>query len=735
MRTEELQHLLSQMSLEEKIGELFQMPPYFFEGDSATGPALEMGITDEDIRVAGSCLTVTGAKKIEAIQRRHMENHPHHIPMLFMADVINGFRTVFPIPLAQGCTFDPEAVENCAAIAAKEAAASGIHVSFSPMADLVRDPRWGRVMESTGEDPFLNGKFAAAMVRGYQGKDNDLTQKGRIASCLKHFAGYGAPEGGRDYNTVELSPRTLREDYLPAYKAAIEEGCALVMTSFNTLDRIPSTANRWLMRTVLREEMGFDGVLISDWAAVAELMIHGIARDADQAAELSMEAGVDIDMATSVYIKNLKHLVEEDRISETLIDEAALRVLTLKNRLGLFENPFKDGSEEDENTLILCGAHRAAARDCAEKSFVLLKNESGFLPLKKEETVAFIGPYADNKLISGAWSIFGRDEDSVTVKEGIRGLYPEARASFAVGCPISDPDTSIVSFQNQVHQETVDPETTLAEAVALAKTADKVVLLLGEHRELTGEGACRSNLTLSRYQTALLKAVREVNPNICVVLFNGRPLDLREVEANAKAILEAWLPGTEGGNALARVLYGDAAPSGKLSMSFPRGVGQVPVFYNHMGTGRPLQGDYRTQRFCSQYRDIPNEPLYPFGYGLTYTDFACSDIRLDKSSITAGETLTASVTVTNTGSRAGTETVQLYIRDLHGSVTRPVRELKSFRKVTLAPGESAGVSFPITEEMLRFYTVSMEYASEPGEFEVFIGFDSTASNTVRFTLK
>jgi len=734
MRTDELQQLLSRMSLEEKIGELFQIPPYFFDGDSATGPAMEMGITDEDIRVVGSCLTVTGAKKIEAIQRRHMENHPHHIPMLFMADVINGFRTVFPIPLAQGCTFDPDLSETGAAIAAKEAAASGIHVTFSPMADLVRDPRWGRVMESTGEDPYLNGLFAAAMVRGYQGRNNDLTEKGHIAACLKHFAGYGAPEGGRDYNTVELSERTLREDYLPAYKAAVDAGCALVMTSFNTLNRIPSTANRWLMQDVLRKEMGFEGVLISDWAAVAELMIHGIAQDAPQAAELSMNAGVDIDMSTSVYIKNLKKLVEEGRITEAQIDEAALRVLTLKNNLGLFENPLKDGSEEDEQRLILCDAHRIAARESAEKSFVLLKNEEGFLPLKQEETVAFIGPYSDNKLICGSWSIFGNDEDCVTVKEGICALYPNAKAVFAPGCPIVDPGVEIMSFQNQASQDTIDPETALVEALELAKKADKVVLLLGEHREYTGEGASRSDLTLPRCQINLLNRIREVNPKVAVVLFNGRPLDISEVESGSMAILEAWLPGTEGGNALARTLYGDAVPSGKLSMSFPRCVGQVPVFYAHMNTGRPLRGDYRTQRFCSQYRDVPNEPLYPFGYGLSYTTFACSEVLLDKANFAPGETLTASVTVTNTGSRTGTETVQMYIRDLYGSVTRPVRELKGFQKVTLAPGESADISFAITEEMLRFHDIRMNYTSEPGDFEVYIGFDSTADNHAAFAL-
>lgn len=369
MQLEKLKVLLSEMSLEEKIGELFQLPSYFFNEGNATGPAIEMGITSDDIHVAGSCLSITGARKIQRLQQIHMANHPHHIPMLFMADIINGYHTIFPIPLAQGCTFDPELVKKSAEISAREAAAAGLHVTFSPMADLVRDARWGRVMESTGEDTYLNGLFASAMVHGYQGEDNDLTQKGRLAACLKHFAGYGAPQGGRDYNTVELSERTLREDYLPAYKDAIDAGAALVMSSFNTLDRIPSSGNRWLMRDILRGEMGFSGVLISDWAAIAELIPHGIAADGKQAAELAIRAGMDIDMSSPTYIKNLKNLIEQGIVPEALIDEATFRVLKLKNDLGLFENPWKDASEEDENQILLCEAHRSAARECAEKSF------------------------------------------------------------------------------------------------------------------------------------------------------------------------------------------------------------------------------------------------------------------------------------------------------------------------------------------------------------------------------
>ena len=717
------------MSLEEKIGELFQLPSYFFNGDMVTGPAGELGITPDDLRVSGSCLSIAGAERIHEIQQKHIEKHPHHIPMLFMADIINGYRTVFPIPLAQGCTFDPGLAEKCASIAAREAAAAGLHVTFSPMADLVRDARWGRVMESTGEDTYLNGLMAAAMVRGY------FSKKGALAACLKHFAGYGAPDGGRDYNTVELSERTLAEDYLPAYKKAIDAGCALVITSFNTLNRIPSTANRRLLREVLRGEMQFDGVVISDWCAVSELIPHGIAADEKEAAVLALNAGVDIDMASPVYLKNLKELAEQKRIDEKQIDESVLRILTLKNKLGLFENPYKDGSEADEKELLLCASHREAARDCAEKSFVLLKNEDSFLPLKKgKESVAFIGPFTDNQLLYGSWSFFGDEQDCVTVKAGVTQNYPDADVFFAQGCPTADPGTNVLGFQKTPPKEEFDLQEALDTAVELAKKADKVVLTLGEHRDFSGEGASRADITLPSCQLELFHKICEVNPNVCVVLFNGRPLDIREINQKAKAILEAWLPGTEGGNALAGILYGDASPSGRLSMSFPYCVGQVPVHYNHMSTGRPFAGDYRTTRYNSKYLDIPNEPLYPFGYGLTYTAFEYSDISLDSDILHKGDSICASVRVTNTGERPGTETVQMYLHDVSASVTRPVRELKGFCKVFLEPGESRVVAFPITEDMLRFYNITMDYVSEPGQFEVFIGSDSTTSRKAVFSL-
>lgn len=732
MTTQELQRLLADMSLEEKIGQLVQLPSYFQNGGNITGPASEMGITNDDLRLAGSYLSIIGAEKVRALQTEYMANHPHHIPLILMADIINGYRTVFPVPLAQGCTFQPELVEKGAQIAAREAAAAGVHVTFSPMADLVRDARWGRVMESTGEDAYLNGLMAAAMVRGYQGER--LTDRGRIAACLKHFAAYGAPEGGRDYNNVELSPRTLREDYLPAYKAALDAGCEMVMTSFNTLDRVPSTANRWLMRDVLRGEMGFDSVLISDWGAVGELVPHGIAADNAQAAELAIRAGVDMDMSSPCYIHELKALVDSGRIPESLIDEGCWRVLTLKNRLGLFENPYKDLSTDDEAALILCPEHRKAAQECAENSFVLLRNEEAMLPLSRSERVAFIGPYVDNQLTSGSWAIFSDDADAITLHTALTAQERLPGDVFSAGCPLVDPNRRVMGFQKDVPGEDIDPETALTEAVALARTADKVVLALGEHREQSGESSSQTKLTLADCQLRLLDAVAAVNPNVIVVLYCGRPMDLRAVHAKAKAILVVWLPGTEGGPAIARTLYGDCAPSGRLAMAFPYHVGQLPLHYNQLNTGRPFHGDYRESRMASKYQDAPNEPLYPFGFGLTYTSFAYSGVTLDADQLTADSRLTATVRVTNTGRREGTETVQLYIRDLVGSVTRPVRELKGFKRATLQPGETAEVSFTITEEMLRFWNIDMQYTSEPGSFEIFIGPDCQTGNSARFTL-
>lgn len=733
METKALRELLSQMSLKEKIGQLLQLTGNFFEeGGEITGPMQDMNLTEDDLWLTGSILGTVGAEKLRKIQETFMEKHPHHIPLLFMADVINGYRTIFPIPLAQGSSFDPAVSRTGASVAAAESAAVGLHVTFSPMVDLVRDARWGRVMESTGEDVYLNRQFARAQVEGYQGKD--LSAPGKVAACVKHFAGYGAPLAGRDYNAVELSPRTFRDDYLPAYKEAVDAGAALVMTSFNTLDRVPSTGNKTLMRDILRDEMGFDGVLISDWGAVEELVRHRIAETRKEAARLSMEAGVDIEMMTPCYSSCLEELISEGTVAESLLDEAVLRILELKNKLGLFENPFKDGSAEAENTVVLSKEHLEAAQNAAEQTFVLLKNDDAFLPLCKKDKLALIGPHGDNPLIYGAWSIFASPKDTVTLRQGME----QAGASFryAKGSPMLDNLRGLEMFKEQLpfEQDLEQKDALLQEALEAAKAADKVVLALGEFNQQSGEAASRGDITLPRCQLDLLREVSKVNENVAVVLFTGRPLDIREVLPYAKSILCVWQPGTMGGPAIARTLFGDNNPSGKLSMSFPWSVGQVPITYAQFPTGRSFDGESK-EKYVSKYLDIPNKPLFPFGFGLSYTTFSVSPVTLSGDTLEKDGSLQASVTVKNTGDREGQEVVQLYVRDEYGSVTRPVREMKGFRKVTLQPGEEAEVTFTLTEKELRFTTINGEKATEPGAMTLWIGTSSETDNSAAFVIK
>lgn len=738
MKLETLKELLNDMSLEEKVGQMVQIPANMLtEGGLLTGPTDTMEMSEETTRLVGSILGKVGAEELHSIQKKFMENHPHHIPLLLMYDVINGMETIFPIPLAQGCTFSPELAEKAARVAAKEATATGLHVTFSPMLDLVRDARWGRVMESTGEDPWLNAEFGRAMVRGYQGSSKvqgeslELAKEGNIAGCVKHFAGYGAPLGGREYENVELSERTLREDYLPTYQAAIEEGCVMVMTSFNTLNRIPSSGNQWLMRKVLREEMGFDGVLISDYSAVDEMIRHGIAEDSREAAKLAILAGVDMDMVSNAYVKYLVELVQAGEVEERLIDEAVWRILKLKNNLGLFENPYKDGSKEREEVLFLCQEHRALAREMAAKSFVLLKNE-GILPMEKEKTgtIALIGPYADSVEMFGAWSFPRQPERGVTIKQGMETRYGSVQT--CKGCFMQDEDKQTKFGVKETYTREA-LEKLLAEAEELAGKVETVVLCLGEHREYTGEGGSRVDISLPKHQMELLRRVQTVNKNIVTVVFSGRPLVLTEAVELSKAVLMVWMPGTEGGNAIADVLSGAVMPEGKLSMTLPRCVGQVPVFYNKFRTGRPNE-EGTTVGFIHGYIDESIYPLYPFGYGLTYTSFSYSNVSLSKETMKNTETIAAKVTITNTGKRKATETVQLYLADVKGSVVRPVKMLRGFQKVSLKPGDSREVSFVITEDMLKFYDIQMEYTSEPGAFEVFIGPDSDTKNRAVFHL-
>lgn len=736
MKCEDLKQLLKDMSLQEKVDQLVQLMGIFYMDDAdgvLTGPARELGLKEDDFWMAGSILGTYGAEQLKEIQKRYMEKQPHHIPMLFMMDVIHGMKTIFPMPLAQGATFEPELSGKCASVAAKESAVSGLHVTFSPMVDLVRDARWGRVMESTGEDPYLNSLFAREQVKGFQGED--LREPYKVCACIKHFAAYGGVEAGRDYNTVELSDHTLREFYLPSYKAGIDAGVGMVMTSFNTVNGIPASTNKWLMRDILRKEMGFDGVLISDFSAILETIAHGNSEDEKDAAKKAIEAGVDIDMMTSVYAANLCKLVEAGEIEESLIDESVWRVLELKNKLGLFENPYKDADPEKEKTIILCEDHRALAREAAGKSLVLLKNE-GLLPVDMSKKIAFVGPYTDRKEILSSWAVTGDAADSVTIEEAAKEVFDLSRTTFLIGSPVIGSDVKLVGFQQTSSEEISEEQRgqMLKEAVKAAREADVVIMPLGEHFLQSGEATSRAMIEIPEVQMELFREVAKVNENIVVVLFNGRPLDLREISKTAKSILVAWMPGTEGGHAVVDVLTGKVNPSGKLPISFPYCVGQVPVYYNSYSTGRPnLPG--MTERFRSKYIDIPNAPLHPFGYGLSYTKFEISPLTLSSSYMKSEEIITVAVNVKNTGDCKGTQVVQLYLQDVAASVVRPVKELKGFKKVELEPGEEKKVEFAIDEQMLRFLRADGTVGSEPGMFRVWVGDSSQTENVAEFELR
>ncbi len=719
MKTErELHALLASLTLSEKAGQMVQQGEEHLGGTGGeiTGPLRHLRLEPGTTLEIGSVLGSTGAAHIRELQARHLDRSRHGIPLLFMADVIHGYRTILPVPLAQGCSFDPDLVREGARMAAAEAAAGGVQVNFSPMCDLVRDPRWGRVMETTGEDPWLNGLFAAAMTEGYQGgPGGSLRDPETLAACVKHFAAYGAAEGGRDYNTTDLSERTLRESYLPAYRRALDAGCAMVMTSFNVVDGLPATGNARLLRTILREEWGFDGVVISDWNAIGELVPHGVAETFREAARLAVLAGVDIDMMSPCYANHLAELVIAGEVPERLVDEAVLRILRLKNALGLFDDPFRQADPEREARVVFHPGHRALARKAAARSMVLLKND-GLLPFPPDGgIVAVVGPYAVERHILGGWSCLGEDADAASLPEALAERLGAHRVLAAAGCGIEGDDLDLAAVERVV------------------SAADRVVLAVGEHPGMSGEAGSRAAIGLPGRQEALCRAVFALGKPCAVVLFNGRPLDLRSVADGAAALLEAWFPGTEGARAAADLLVGDASPRGRLTMGFPRSVGQVPIHYNHFNTGRPRTGgadDY----FCSGYQDLPSDPLFPFGFGLSYTQFSYGDLRLDRPVLDPAGCLAVSVPVTNIGSRPGSELVQLYIRDLCGSVVRPVRELKGFQWVDLAPGETTEVTFAITEPMLRFHGADLRYASEPGRFLALVGSDSLHLQEKEFVL-
>ena len=721
MTDHELKSLLEGMTLEEKGGQLVQCNAGNFISNSMgiTGPDGEALPAEEMNRVLGSVLTFENAEQAKALQEKHLAADRNRIPLLLMMDVIHGLRTTYPIPLAMGCGFDDALTAECADMARREASACGVHVTFNPMVDTARDARWGRMMETYSEEPMINGRMGAAIVKITQGKN--LADPENIACCVKHYAAYGAPEAGRDYNAVEMSERQLRESYLPAYKACVDAGARLIMPSFNALNGIPSVANQWLMNQVLRKEWGFDGVVISDYDAVGELVTQGVAADAKDAARLAMEAGCDIDMVKNIYYEHLAELVREGIVTEEALNAAVMRVLRLKNELGLFENPYHGASEEKEKAVYLCPAHRETARRAAEETAVLLKNE-GVLPFRKDvKRIALIGPFAESRQLNGFWSRPGAEQYTVTLPEGIRNLLPEAELVTEKGCgaDLGDMDRGGIEA-----------------AVRAAKEADAVILAIGEPEYDSGEGRSRSDVTLPGVQMELAERVIAANPNTAVLLFNGRPLAVPELSRIAPALLEMWYPGTEAGNACARLLWGDANPCGKLSVGLPYSVGQYPMPYNRTNTGRPKPGpDGQPVPFTSCYLDGPNLPLYSFGYGLSYTQFEYEKLETDRDSIGREDCLQVSVTLRNAGERRGKETVQLYLRDRVASVVRPIQQLIDYQKVELAPGERTTVRFRVTEKQLRFWNFACREVSEPGEFEISCGWADHLLLTRRFELK
>ena len=714
------QEILKNMTLEEKIYHLVQMTTMTYlkaDGtDIVTGPNSKMKLDEEYIYDVGTLLNLVGAQTMIDAQTNFLNHSKRKIPPVFMQDVIHGHRTLYPINLGVAASFDRQLAHDVAAMAAKEASLDGVSVTFAPMVDLVRDPRWGRVMESSGEDPYLNSEMAAATVKGYQG---DMG-KYNIAACVKHFAAYGAAEAGRDYNTVDISERQLREYYLPAYKAAVDAGVKMLMTSFNIVDGKPSSGNKWLVNDVLRKEWGFDGVVISDYSAFEEMIDHGYCEDRKECAYQAMEATSDIEMMSPCYALYLKELVEEGKISVEQIDKAVLRVLKLKEELGVFENPYRSVDVEESKRVQVGPEHRALARYAAEQSAVLLKND-GILPLSKDiKSVAVIGPNADTGAIHGSWQCGGKIDETITVLEGVKNIVGD-RAFYAKGCNIEYDSTD---------------ESMIDEAVELASKCDAVILCLGEHQDYSGEGNSRTNIEIPAVQYKLLDKILEVNKNTAVALFTGRPLAIWELDKKAPAILNMWMPGTEGGNACANLIFGNAVPSGKITMTFPRVLGQVPIYYNAYRTGRPKlpEDDFNRVRFTSSYLDMPNSPLYPFGYGLSYTEFEYSDFNLSADTMKRGDTLVASVKVKNVGKYKAKEAVQLYIRDLVGSVVRPMKELKGFEKIELDVGEEKIVKFEITEEMLKYWNKEIKFVAENGKFDVFIGKSSACEPFARFEL-
>lgn len=708
--------LLSRMTLEEKIG---QTVLYTSGYDVITGPTVDPDYKEYLKKgMVGGIFNAVGADYTRSLQKIAVEETRLGIPLIFGYDVIHGQRTIFPIPLAESCSWDLEAMERSAKIAASEATAEGVNWIYAPMVDISRDPRWGRVAEGAGEDVYLGSLIAAARVKGFQG--NSLKDKNTVVACVKHYAAYGATMAGRDYNTVDMSLNELWNTYLPPFKAALDAGCGTIMTSFNDLNGIPATGNNYLLKEILRDRWNFNGFVVTDYTSINEMIPHGYAKDEKHSAEMAMNAGVNMDMQGGVYMNHLKTLVEEGKVSEKEITEAARAILRIKYKLGLFEDPYRYCDTDREKTDILTVENKEVARDMARKSMVLLKNDNQTLPLKEDKRIALIGPLAkDQYEILGCWSAMGnRDTIPVSVYEGLVDAIGENRILYAKGCDIQSEDTK--GFD---------------EAVRMASAADVVVMVMGEYHNMSGENNSRTDLSLPGVQLDLLKAVKKTGKPIVLVLMNGRPLTINWEKENMDAILEAWFPGTMGGAAIADVLTGKYNPSGKLTMTFPQRVGQIPLFYNHKNTGRPFDPNDPQFAYGSKYWDVSNDPLYPFGHGLSYTTFSYSDLTLSSKEITSTNPLEISIKLTNTGKYDGEEVVQLYTRDLVGSVTRPVKELKGFKKVFLKAGESQNIEFTLTVDDLRFYNANLKYDYEPGDFHLFVGGSSDTKIKTGFVLE
>lgn len=735
-----LDNLLKRMTLEEKIGQL-NLP---VTGEITTGQAKSSDIATKIKRgEVGGLFNLKGVDKIRDVQHLAVENSRLGIPLLFGMDVIHGYETIFPIPLGLSCTWDIPAIEESARIAAVEASADGISWTFSPMVDISRDPRWGRVSEGSGEDPFLGALIARAMVRGYQGKD--MSRNDEIMACIKHFALYGAAEAGRDYNTVDMSRQRMFNDYMLPYQASVEAGAGSVMASFNEVEGVPATANKWLMTDVLRGAWGFNGFVVTDFTGISEMIEHGIG-DLQTVSARAINAGVDMDMVSEGFIGTLKKSVEEGKVSVETVNTACRRILEAKYKLGLFDNPYKYCDLKRPARDIFTKEHRAAARKIAGESFVLLKNEglsptlAPVLPLSPTGTIAVIGPLANTRSnMPGTWSVAAVLDKSPSLVEGLtewvgnQGKILYAKGSNLIGDAAYEERATM--FGRSLNRDNRTDQQLLDEALKIASQADVIVAALGESSEMSGESSSRTNLNLPDVQHTLLEALLKTGKPVVLVLFTGRPLVLNWEQEHVPAILNVWFGGSEAGPAIGDVLFGAVNPGGKLTMTFPKSVGQIPLYYAHKNTGRPLKEGKWFEKFRSNYLDVDNDALYPFGYGLSYTTFRFSDITLNRSSIGMDNELVASVTVTNTGDRAGSEVVQLYIRDLVGSVTRPVKELKGFEKIYLQPNESRTVRFTIAPEMLKFYNADLKFVAEPGDFDVMIGPDSRNVKTARFTLR